>query len=482
MTSLLERIANPESGTDTRILAARHSFWVFCKLLYPKFFKDDRPYLKELCDVLQGIYEHTLINPQTQEPYRKLMLNVPPRHGKSFTISLFNRWIMGQDPVNTRVISLSYNDTLAGRFGKQVRDGISETKADPNIVIYSDIFPGTRIKDGDGAAQLWALEGSYFSFLSAGFGGTITGVGCSVGIIDDPIKNHVEAYNDRLLEDQYRFYGDTFLSRVEEDGIQIIIMTRWSSKDLCGRILASEDGPEWYEFRRAAVVDEASHTMLCSQLLSWDRYQRILRSTSPDIVQANYNNQPIDVKGKLYPHFATYAPGQAPKPERIVAYVDTADTGSDSLMCAIAGQYQGEGYMRDVYFTAAPMEVTEAETARRLHENAVDYCLIESNNGGRGFARNVERILWERYRNRHCTIKWFHQNENKQARILAGSSYVMNHLYMPDDWMVRWKDYYTAMTGYKATGGNAHDDAPDGTTGLAELIQGKGGRRDPIIY
>ena len=94
----------------------------------------------------------------------------------------------------------------------------------------------------------------------------------------------------------------------------------------------------------------------------------------------------------------------------------------------------------------------------------------------------MERILWERYRNRHCTIKWFHQNENKQARILAGSSYVMNHLYMPDDWMVRWKDYYTAMTGYKATGGNAHDDAPDGTTGLAELIQGKGGRRDPIIY
>ena len=52
MTSLLERIANPESGTDTRILAARHSFWAFCKLLYPKFFKDDRPYLKELCDVL----------------------------------------------------------------------------------------------------------------------------------------------------------------------------------------------------------------------------------------------------------------------------------------------------------------------------------------------------------------------------------------------------------------------------------------------
>ena len=106
---------------------------------------------------------------------------------------------------------------------------------------------------------MWSLEGQYFNYLGTGMGGTITGIGCNIGIIDDPIKNDKEAFNDRVLEDHWKFYTDTFLSRLESDSIQIINMTRWSKQDLCGRILQME-ADKWKVIKMEAMEDD---TMLC---------------------------------------------------------------------------------------------------------------------------------------------------------------------------------------------------------------------------
>ena len=81
------------------------------------------------------------------------------------------------------------------------------------------------------------------------------------------------------------------------------------------------------------------------------------------------------------------------------------------------------------------MEVTEPETAQMLTRNNVGCAIIESNNGGRGFARNVEREC-KALGNRHTDINWFHQNKNKEARILSNSTSVMNNLYFPTNWEV----------------------------------------------
>jgi len=115
------------------------------------------------------------------------------------------------------------------------------------------------------------------------------------------------------------------------------------------------------------------------------------------------------------------------------------------------------------------MEITEPETARRLLETGCNVARIESNNGGRGFARNVERELKALGSNR-CRIEWFHQSENKVARILTNSTWVQDHIYFPANWRDRWPEYYTAMVKYQKEGKNAHDDAPDATTGVAEQM------------
>lgn len=483
----LERAEQLKLGKD--------NLWEYCKLIDSKFFRDDRPHLKEIADTLQSLYERRIRKHTPKSPWqiynyeeieeifadtedyiicKQLKLNIPPRHGKSYVLTMFAQWVLGKNKEN-RVIAVSYNDTLATRFSTYVRDGIDATKLDPNITIFSDMFPQTKIKDGDGAKQIWALEGSFFNYLGAGFGGTITGIGCNIGIIDDPIKNSEEAYNDNVLEKQWAWYGDTFLSRLEEDAIQIINMTRWSTKDLCGRISESEDAPDWYELKMKACIDEEKRIMLCPSLLSYKSYIKKKRIMSAEIAEANYQQEPVDIQGKLYTTIKTYT--ELPKDnrgrllyDRIINYTDTADTGKDYLCSINAIEYNGEAYIINVLYTDKPMAVTEPQLAKMLHTDGINTAYIESNSGGAGFARNVERIIWSEYRSKKTVIHTFHQSKNKQARILSNSSFVMEHIYFPVNWNNRWPEFYQAIMKYKAKGRNAHDDAADGLTGIAENI------------
>ena len=119
------------------------------------------------------------------------------------------------------------------------------------------------------------------------------------------------------------------------------------------------------------------------------------------------------------------------------------------------------------------MEITEKETAKRLVEFDVNKAVIESNNGGRGFARSVKRIMQDELFSNHTVVRWFHQSKNKKARILSNSTWVMEHIYYPINWRDRWPEYYEAMTSYQKEGKNKHDDAPDATTGVAERTSQK---------
>ena len=164
-----------------RLEQAYSSFWAFCQLINPDFYRDSRPHLRELCDTLQALIENRLPAPDGK-PAKILAISEAPRHGKSYTMSMFNMWVLGRDK-RRKIINVSYNDILSTRFARSVRDGISATKLDPRFRIFLDVFPGLCIKDGDAAMDLWSLEGSYLTFLAASFGSTITGMGCDIMIM-----------------------------------------------------------------------------------------------------------------------------------------------------------------------------------------------------------------------------------------------------------------------------------------------------------
>lgn len=440
---------------------ARDDFFSYCQLIVPDFYKSDRDYLVRLCHEFEEFM-------QSEDDI--MLLNVPPRHGKSLTAGRFVEWELGKNP-KLRVATGSYNEDMATDFSKEVRDTIAEERVIDDQIVFRDIFPGAKLKYGSTAAKRWALQGAKLSYLATSPGGSATGKGFDLLIIDDVIKGIMEAMNENELQKHWDWFTKQMLSRVEKGGKIIVIMTRWHSKDLAGRILDEMPGMG-YKLRvvkMQALLDEENRQMLCSDVLSYEDFVKKRAAMGTAIANANYQQEPIDLKGRLYQKFLTYDV----LPDNIIKiwnYTDTADKGADFFASPVfAETADHDAYILDVMYTKEPMETTEIAHANMIIRNRVNCVRIEGNNGGRGFRRNSERITKERgYHG--AVFEDFHQSANKQSRILSNSAWVENHVYYPDDWATRWPEFYEAITKYQREGKNAHDDAPDAVTGIAETI------------
>ena len=433
---------------------ARRDFWYYCKLLGKKdFYNDRKEYLKDLCNQLQSFID---------SDKKILVINMPPRFGKSYTATLFVQWLLGRNN-KLKIMTGSYNETLSSTFAKQVRDMIA-TEQTQGVTVYRDIFPDTKIKYGEASMNKWALEGSQVAnYLATSPTGTATGFGADLIVIDDLIKNSEEAYNSNVLEKHIDWFTNTMLSRTEKGFKLIIIMTRWASNDLAGFILSNYDDVVHINYK--AINDDG--TPLDEGTLSLEDFDFKTKNMSKEIVYANYQQEPIDIKGRLYNEFKTYVDLPKEKIVKISAYCDTADTGDDFLCNIIYADCKDSAYILDVIYTKESMEITEpmvAEAYKKFNVNVAD---IESNNGGRAFARNIKRITRDKG-NYKTVIKWFHQSGNKIARILSNSAWVNANIYMPIDWKNKWSEFAKDIISYQKEGKNKHDDGPDALTGVAE--------------
>ena len=435
---------------------ARRDFWYYCKLLGKKdFYNDRKEYLKDLCNQLQSFID---------SDKKILVINMPPRFGKSYTAKLFVQWLLGRNN-HLKIMTGSYNELLSSSFAKEVRDIIA-TKQTQGIIVYRDIFPDTKIKYGEASMNKWALEGSQVAnYLATSPTGTATGFGADLIIIDDLIKNSEEAFNANVLEKHIEWFTNTMLSRTEKGFKLIIIMTRWASNDLAGFILSNYDDVVHINYK--AINEDG--TPLDEGVLSLEDFNFKTKNMAKEIVYANYQQEPIDIQGRLYSEFKTYVDLPKEKIVKISAYCDTADTGDDFLCNIIYADCKDSSYILDIIYTKEAMEITEplvAEAYKKFNVNVAD---IESNNGGRAFARNVERITRDKG-NYKTVVKWFHQSGNKIARILSNSAWVNANIYMPVDWKNRWSEFAKDIISYQKEGKNKHDDGPDALTGVAEKM------------
>lgn len=436
---------------------ARRNFWEYCKLFDHKkdFYIEDKHYLKNLCDTLQSFME---------SENKILVINMPPRFGKSRTATNFVQWLLGRNN-KLKIMTGSYNETLSSSFAKQVRDMIA-TEQTQGMTVYNDIFPATKIKYGEASMNKWALEGSQVAnYLATSPTGTATGFGADLIIIDDLIKNSEEAFNANILEKHIDWFTNTMLSRTEKGFKLIIIMTRWASNDLAGFILDNYEDVIHINYK--AINEDG--TALDENILSLEDFNFKTKNMDKAIVYANYQQEPIDLEGRLYKEFKTYDKIPTEKITGIKAYCDTADTGEDYLCNIIYADCRDSAYVIDVIYTKEPMEITEqlvAETYKKFGVNVAD---IESNNGGRSFGRTVEKLT-QSMGNLKTIINTFHQSGNKYTRILSNSAWVVNNIYMPVDWANKWQQFYKDVSSYQREGKNKHDDAPDALTGIAEML------------
>ncbi len=448
---------------QAKLELARRSIWEYSKLRYPTFFKEDRDYLKTISNEIQSFVE------RKEKDKRFLLLNVAPRHGKSFTIKNAVEWLFGHNP-KLKIITGSYNEILSGIFASQVRNTIQEEKTD-NKIIYSDVFPNTKIKYGEASAKLWALEGQEEkSYLATSPTGTSIGLGADIVIIDDLIKNDMEAYNELVLEKHWSWFTNTILSRLEgNDWLVIIVMTRWSENDLAGRLLQSEYKDLVKQITFPVIQEDGS--MLCDEIMNRETYDIKIKEMNPDIAEANYNQKLIDMKNRLYGEFKVYS--ELPKYNKKMNYTDTADTGEDYYCSINYVEYEKEAYITDILFTQESMDITEDKTADLLFLNDVNEAVFESNNGGRYFSKKVGDKIREKYNSNKCVIRAKTQRNNKESRILSNSSWVNEHIYMPLNWQHKYPEFYKHIKNFMRKGKNVHDDGADVLTAIAESINNK---------
>lgn len=463
---------------ELKIRECRKDFWVFCKTLHPDFYKETRPHLKEYCYLLQDFYQGKLKDKNGNKCTR-LAISLPPQHGKSRTLFLFECWVFGHDPGNM-VLTLSYSDDMAIKFSRYVRDEINRKNFSGFDITYSDIFPETKIKAGDASVQSWALEGKYFSYKGAGIlSGGFTGLSAKMIIIDDPIKSSYEAFNKNHKQSIIDAYTGTVLQRRNPGCLEIINMTRWASDDLIGYVLSGEYKDSWHVYQKN--IQDSEGNMLCDELLSKADFEYLSASLDPVIRDANYWNRLIDEAFLMYPEFKRFNKYDYKiRYEETITATDTADTGKDFFSSPVAKVKAGQLFIWDWLYTQEDTQTTPRLYAEMLMKNQVNRARIESNAGGNVFSNYVKDILWTEYKTRDIDIKTFPQTKNKEARIRDTAQWIINNVFFPEDFHITHPVIWKVLTTFLRVGKNMHDDAPDSLTMLAEIVMSN--ERDFDIY
>lgn len=461
---------------EMKEVLASKSLFDYCKIVDSnEFYNEEKaPYLKEVCDAIEEF---------ENDDNEALIICMPPRHGKTRTVNNAVNWLLGRNP-KYKIMEGCYNASLSRRSSKAVRNRILQQPEEGRIV-FQEVFPNVQIKEGSSSIDNWGVTGSdEDNYLATSPSAGATGIGCDFLILDDTIKNKYEAYHKELLNKLFEdWFQDTLYSRLEGKRKIIIVMTRWATGDMAGRLMQMlNEQKRKYRLISKKAYNPETQQMLNPSILNKQQYDNLIQTIGEDIVRANYDQEPVDIKGKLYKRFLTYNMADIHtiqnqegkiKFKYVRAVADTADKGEDYLCMLIYGvTSDNRAYILDIYYTQDDMETTEIEAAKRLIKYNPYIFRPESNNGGRGWARAVER----NYKNMggtHTIFKPYTQTNNKEARILSNSTEVQNILYFPDDWQSRYRDYYNSMNEYQRQGKNEHDDAEDATTTIVEDLTGK---------
>lgn len=230
---------------------------------------------------------------------KRLMVFMPPRHGKSELVSrYFPAWYIGTFP-DKRIILASYEADFAATWGRKARNLLEE---------FGPSLFGVKVSSDSSAASRWDIEGHEGGMATAGVRGPITGKGASVAIIDDPVKNNQEAMSQTRRETTWEWYRATFSTRIQDDGAIILVMTRWHEDDLAGRLLkAQEEGGDKWEVVRLPALAEEDDILgrqpgepLCPELFTKETLEQTRARLGLYWWNALYQQRPMPAGGGIF--------------------------------------------------------------------------------------------------------------------------------------------------------------------------------------
>ena len=260
---------------------AKENFLDFVKAVWPEFISG---------------YHHKKIAEKFQQlkgkKLKRLIVNMPPRHTKSeFASYLLPAWIMGHAP-KTKIIQATHTGELAFRFGRKVRNLMDHED-------YKRVFKDVELSADSKAAGRWETNkgGEYFA---TGVGGAITGRGADLLIIDDP-HSEQDALSETAFDNAYEWYTSGPRQRLQPGGIIVIVMTRWSTKDLTGRLIGAQKGikADQWDLIEFPAIFPSSGNPIWPEYWKKDELLSVKASLNEQKWQAQWQQQPTSEEGSI---------------------------------------------------------------------------------------------------------------------------------------------------------------------------------------
>ena len=293
-------------------LKAQSSFMHFVKMVWPEF--------------IDG-YHHNILAKKFEEiasgKLKRLIVNMPPRHTKSeFASYLFPAWLMGKKP-KTKIIQATHTAELSYRFGRKMRNLMDDN-------VFRKIYKNVSLKADSKASGRWETNhgGEYFG---AGIGGAITGRGADLLIIDDPHSE--QNINDTSFDNAFDWYLSGPRQRLQPGGAIVIVMTRWSERDLTGRLMKQQaeiKADQWEVIEFPAILP--SGKPIWPEYWKLDELEKIKANLPVMSWEAQYQQKPTSEEGAIIKRewWKTWKREQIPDLVHVIQSYDTAFSKRDS--------------------------------------------------------------------------------------------------------------------------------------------------------
>jgi len=280
---------------------------------------------------------------------KRLIINMPPRHTKSeFASHLFPAYLLGKNP-KLKIIEATHTADLAVNFGRKVRDLIDGEE-------YHALFPETELKADSRSAGKW-LTNKGGEYYAAGTGGALAGRGADLFIIDDP-HSEQDAMSDKSMDEAYEWFMTGPRQRLQPGGAIVIVMTRWSKKDLTGRLIKKmaqdKNADQWEIIEFPAILP--SGKPLWANFWKLEELESIKASVSPSKWAAQYMQRPTGEGISIIPKewFKVWEKEKPPTCEYLIQSYDTAflkTERSDFTAITTWGVFYPEGKLDGELYT-----------------------------------------------------------------------------------------------------------------------------------
>jgi len=385
----------------------------------------------------------------------RLIITVPPRHGKSELASIrFPAWYLGRNPRN-RIIAATYSADLSRDFGKKARNVVTSEE-------FQNVFE-IGISKSSKAKNEWDLDNDTGGYFATGVGGAATGKGAHVLLIDDPIKNRAEANSDTIRQSIWDWYTSTAYTRLEKNGAVVLVMTRWHSDDLVGRLLEEQkNGGEFAENWTVVHLPALNEgdVALWDNKYSSDTLKRIKKNIGTFDFESLYQGRPTPLGGGIIKtEWWKYYIEQPPSYDIIIQTLDTAQKTkelNDFSVIATWGKSENKLYLINITRGKWEMPDLERMAISEYEKWKPSKVLIEDKSSGTALIQNLRR-------NKSLPIVAVQVSTDKVTRVQEVVAFVESgyvHLPNSSDFMADFLTEHASFPNAK------HDDQVD-TTAMA---------------